>query len=99
MADSGRYNMAAGETTPRRKIRIGDMLVSNGVISEVQLMTALSEQKKTGQKLGNTLVDLGFIDEKRLLQFLSQQLQIPLIDVAGMRVDNEVVRLLPETVA
>ncbi len=99
MADPGKYNMAAGATTPRRKIRIGDMLVSNGVISEVQLMTALSEQKKTGQKLGNTLVDLGFIDEKRLLQFLSQQLQIPLIDVAGMRVDNEVVRLLPETVA
>ena len=99
MADPGVDNMAVGATAPRRKIRIGDLLVSNAVISEPQLMSALAEQKKTGQKLGNTLVDMGFIDEKRLLEFLSQQLQIPLVDVAGARVDNAVVRLLPETVA
>ena len=84
---------------PHRKIRIGDLLVSNGVITEAQLMSALKEQKKTGQKLGYTLVDMGFIDELRLLEFLSQQLQIPLIDIAGYRADPEVVRLLPETVA
>ena len=86
-------------TAPHRKIRIGDLLVSNGVITEAQLMSALAEQKKTGQKLGNTLVDMGLIDETRLLEFLSQQLQIPLIDVAGTRVDPSVARLLPETVA
>ena len=85
--------------TPQRKIRIGDLLVSNGVITEAQLMSALAEQKKTGQKLGYTLVDMGFIDELRLLEFLSQQLQIPLVDIAGYRADPGVVRLLPETVA
>ena len=88
-----------GATAPHRKIRIGDLLVSNGVITEPQLMSALAEQKKTGQKLGNTLVDMGLIDETRLLEFLSQQLQIPLVDVAGFRADPGVVRLLPETVA
>ncbi len=84
---------------PQRKIRIGDLLVSNAVITEAQLMAALAEQKKTGQKLGYTLVDMGLIDETRLLEFLSQQLQIPLVDVAGHQVEPEVVRLLPETVA
>jgi MSHA biogenesis protein MshE len=84
---------------PQRKIRIGDLLVSNGVITEAQLLAALAEQKKTGQKLGYTLIDSGYIDEDRLLQFLSQQLQIPLIDLATYAADPTTVRLLPETVA
>ena len=99
MADMSGEAKVAGSTTPHRKIRIGDLLVSNGVISEAQLMSALAEQKKTGQKLGNTLIDSGFIDENRLLEFLSQQLQIPLIDLSSHVVDRQVVRLLPETVA
>ena len=99
MADMSGEAKVAEATTPHRKIRIGDLLVSNGVISEAQLMSALAEQKKTGQKLGNTLIDSGFIDENRLLEFLSQQLQIPLIDLSSHVVDRQVVRLLPETVA
>jgi MSHA biogenesis protein MshE len=90
---------SAATKGPRRKIRIGDLLVSEGVIGEAQLNNALAEQKKTGQKLGNTLVDLGYIDERRLLEFLSQQLQVPLIDVNGLRVDPQVVQQLPETIA
>lgn len=82
MTDMSAENKAAA-STPHRKSRIGDLLVSNGVISEPQLMSALAEQKKTGQKLGNTLVEMGFIDESRLREFVSQQLQIPLVDVAG----------------
>ncbi len=93
-------NVDRGATaTPQRKIRIGDLLVSSGVITEAQLNQALSDQKKTGQKLGTTLVDLGFIDETRLLEFVSQQLQIPLVDVLSIRVESRDVRLLPETVA
>ena len=98
MSEPG-IDMDAASAGPRRKIRIGDLLVSNGVISETQLLSALAEQKKTGQKLGNTLVDLGFIDESRLLAFLSQQLEIPLIDLSTLRVDPHTVRLLPEPVA
>ncbi|MGD8958173.1 MAG: GspE/PulE family protein, partial [Chromatiaceae bacterium] len=44
-------------------------------------------------------VDMGVIDEMRLLEFLSQQLQIEFVDVLNLRVDSQVVRLLPETVA
>ena len=99
MADLSADTKAATTSAPQRKIRIGDLLVSNAVITEAQLMAALTEQKKTGQKLGYTLVEMGFIDETRLLEFLSQQLQIPLVDVVGYRADPQVVRLLPETVA
>ena len=38
-----------------QKIRIGDLLVANGLITEEQLQTALQEQKKLGLKIGKTL--------------------------------------------
>ena len=81
----------------RKKIRIGDLMVENKLISEGQLGTALSEQKKTGRRLGRTLIELGYIDEDSLLNFLSQQLKIPHIDLRTYKFNPETVRLLPET--
>jgi MSHA biogenesis protein MshE len=85
--------------TTRRRIRIGDLLVEKREISEGQLQAALAEQKRSGHKLGHTLIELGFLDEQRLLDFLSQQLQIPYIDLKSYPVRQEVVKLLPETLA
>jgi len=44
----------------QRKIRLGDLLVQAGLISEAQLQLALQDQKRTGSKLGRTVLDLGF---------------------------------------
>jgi len=84
---------------PRKKIRIGDLLVQNHIISHEQLLTALAEQKKTGRKLGRTLIDLSFIKETDLLNFLSRQLQIPFLDIAQYPRKPDVVKLLPEILA
>ena len=84
---------------PRQKIRIGDLLVQNKLITYDQLMNALAEQKKTGRKLGHTLIDLGLITETELLNFLSRQLQIPLIDIKQYRRDDKVTSSLPESLA
>ena len=84
---------------PRKKIRIGDLLVEHKIISENQLQAALGEQKKSGRKLGRTLIELGFITEDQLLEFLSRQLQVPFIDLKHYKYDPETVRLIPETVA
>ncbi len=88
-----------GAEKARRRLRIGDLLVQQGVINEEQLMHALAEQKKRGHKLGNTLVELGLVEEDRLLELLSEQLHVPLIDLSAIRLDPEVVRSLPETLA
>jgi len=80
-----------------KKIRLGDLLVQEKVISEAQLQQALAEQKKTGRKLGRTLVELGFLDEDQLLDFLSRQLQVPFIDLRRYMYKAETVRKLPET--
>ncbi|WP_404369290.1 GspE/PulE family protein [Marinobacter sp.] len=84
---------------PRKKIRIGDLLVQNEVITEEQLMTALREQKNTGRKLGRTLVDLGYVEEDNLLNFLSRQLDIPFVQLRHFQFNNELIKRLPETLA
>ena len=80
----------------RLKIRLGDLLVENRVISEAQLELALGEQKKTGRKLGRTLIDNGYISEDDLLEFLSKQLDVPFIDLSQFNFDPNTIRLLPE---
>ena len=86
--------MAAGQ---KQKIRIGDLLVQNGVITEPQLMEALNTQKKTGQKLGRALVALGFVKEARFIEFLSQQLNIPAVDLSHYKLGQKDVKRLSET--
>jgi len=83
----------------RKRIRIGDLLIENKVISEAQLNTALAEQKKTRRKLGKTLIDLGYIQESQLLTLLSQQLKIPYIELQQYPIDREILKLLPEIYA
>lgn len=83
----------------RKKVRIGDLLVQNGVITDEQLMTALAEQKKSGRKLGRTLIELHFITEDQLLTLLSRQLQVPFIELKQFNYKADIVRLLPETFA
>lgn len=87
------------EVQPPRKLRLGDVLTQQGLISEEQLNRALAEQKKTGRKLGQTIVDLGFVEEDKLLKLLSEQLRIPFIDLKHFRLNNALIRSLPETQA
>jgi MSHA biogenesis protein MshE len=84
---------------PRQKIRIGDLLVKNGVITDSQLMQALATQKKTGGKLGNTLVELDLVTSQQFHEFLASQLGLPFIDLKHYNYDPETVRVLPETAA
>ncbi len=82
-----------------KKIRLGDLLVEQGLITEDQLQHALSEQKKLGRKLGGTLIELGMIDENSLLNLLASQLNIPLIDINNYQYSDEIAKLLPESIA
>ena len=81
------------------KIRIGDLLVGSGDITQEQLMSALAEQKESGLKLGRILVDSGYVSEDRLLGFLSEQLGVPYIDLEDFEYDEATVARLPETYA
>ncbi|MFD2167772.1 GspE/PulE family protein [Thalassotalea euphylliae] len=81
---------------PKLKMRLGDLLVHEHIISEEQLMQALGSQKNSGRKLGDVLIELGYISERQLLEFLAQQLDVPFMDISQLRVPGEVASLLPE---
>lgn len=88
--------MAVTTAERPRKIRIGDLLIANKIISQEQLNTALADQKKSGRKLGRVLIENGFVSEDQMLNFLSQQLNIPYIDLKRFNYKAEIVRLIPE---
>ena len=82
--------------TPKLRMRLGDLLVNEGIVTDSQVEDALKKQRELGRKLGSTLVELGYIGEIELLKFLAQQLNIEYIDISQSRIDPEVVQLLPE---
>jgi MSHA biogenesis protein MshE len=83
----------------QKKIRIGDLLVQQGFISEEQLQQALEEQKASGVKLGEAIVKLGFMDENTFLNFFAKNLGIPFVDLKQREYDNDLISLLPEAYA
>ena len=80
----------------KMKMRLGDLLVQQGAISEEQLMSALAEQRQTGRKLGATLIAMELVSEQQLLEILSAHLDVPLIDIDNYNVNPNAVKLLPE---
>jgi Type II secretion system (T2SS), protein E, N-terminal domain len=65
------------------RIKIGDLLVKAGVITELQLKAALAEQQQWGGKLGDILVRMEFLTEEVLVRALSKQTGIPRADLTG----------------
>ena len=83
-----------------RKKRLGDLLVEAGVITQDQLMQALSVQKteRKGQRLGVVLMDLGFTDEKQIVKALCSQLKLQPVDLSNIRIPEEITKLTEEAV-
>ena len=51
-------------------MRLGDLLISAGVIRPEQLNDALAIQKKTRERLGDVLINNGIITEQQLIEAL-----------------------------
>lgn len=81
---------------PRKKVRLGDLLIEHNLISQAQLEQALAEQKSSGQKLGRVLIDSGYVTEDQILEALSQQLKIPFVDLLHYKFNPETIKLIPE---
>lgn len=81
------------------KVRLGDMLVQQGLISAEQLENGLQEQKRTGLKLGRVLVDSGYVTERKIAEALARQLALPFLDLSNFNVKTEIVQKLPEAQA
>ena len=82
----------------RKKVRLGDVLVQNGVITEADLQRGLERQKGSGRKLGETLVDEGITTEENIARALSNQLHYDMVDLQNIEIAQEVLDLVPANV-
>mgnify|MGYP002680300317 FL=1 len=82
----------------RKKLRLGDVLVNSGVITEEELKKGLERQKNSGRKLGETLVDEGFATEENIAKALSSQLHYDMIDLQNVSIEEDVLSLVPASV-
>lgn len=81
------------------KIRLGDILVQQKLLTEEQLKHSLEEQKKTGRRLGHVLIEKKFITEEQISKALARQLGADYIDLKHYNFKREMVAKLPETQA
>src|SRR5215208_5390243 len=88
--------MAAPAATP---LRIGDLLIREGLITKEQLDQALLEQKQNGTRIGYNLVKLGFVPEIELTKTLAKQYKMPAVDLSKFEVDPKVAKLIPGEMA
>ena len=58
-------------------LRLGELLIKEGLLNASQLEKSVVTQKKEGGRLGEVVVKLGFIREDQLVQILGKQLGIP----------------------
>jgi MSHA biogenesis protein MshE len=81
------------------KIRLGDLLIAQKIISQAQLGLALENQKKSGRRLGRVLIEQGFASEEQICEAISRQLNIPYVNLKFYNFNDQVVRRLPEAQA
>ena len=79
------------------RIRLGDLLIQEVLITSAQLDEALIEQKKSGRKLGRICIDRQWVTEVQIAKAVAHQLRAPFIDLASRNLRPEVTALLPET--
>ncbi len=88
------------ETSSIKNVRIGDVLLEYGYITQKQLEQALDYQKQNkGKRIGAVLIELGAITERQMLQALAQRLHLKLIDISTVTINIEAVGLIPQQLA
>ncbi|WP_312636654.1 GspE/PulE family protein [Oscillibacter sp.] len=79
--------------------RLGDLLVSVGLISPEQLEHALEFQKKTKNRLGSELIEEKIITEQQLMSALQKQLGVECVDLSQIQIPPRLAELLPKNIA
>ena len=83
----------------RKKLRLGELLVQQGLITHDQLRIALTEQKTQNMPIGRLLVRLGFVTEAVIRDIMARTIGQESIDLTQVLVDAEALRLVPQEFA
>jgi type II secretory ATPase GspE/PulE/Tfp pilus assembly ATPase PilB-like protein len=83
----------------RKKLRLGELLLQRGLITQDQLRIALTEQKEHQLPIGRQLVRLGFVTEAVIRDIMARTIGHDSIDLAHVVVDPEALKMVPEEFA
>ncbi|RJR46447.1 MAG: type II/IV secretion system protein [Desulfobacteraceae bacterium] len=81
-----------------KRKRLGEILAEANLITSTQLELALTEARKSGRRLGRILIENGWASEDDICRTLSSQLRIPKIDLAGRKIENKILNLIPPSI-
>ncbi len=90
---------ASPTATAAAKRHIGQILISQGILTEDQLRIALLEQMKSKLPVGKLLVNLGFVSEATLRDALSEKLGMQSVDLSQIIIDSQAMKLVPREFA
>lgn len=82
----------------RKRLRLGELLLENNLITEEPLNIALEEQKAKGIKLGEAIIGLGYVTQDAINDLLCQQLNIDFVDLRKIEIDDSIARMVGEKV-
>src|SRR2546425_12805636 len=85
--------------SPKRRRKLGQVLMEAGLLSHDQLTKALEECARSGKRLGEYLADQGIVSEHDLTPGLSNQLGFLFVDLAKHALTPELSSTIPEPVA
>lgn len=77
------------------RVRLGQMLLDEGCINEMQLNSAIAHQGRWNTRIGEALVALGYLSERTMLVTLARQLGVPYVELGDRRVPRAVLDLVP----
>ncbi|MDR7419279.1 MAG: ATPase, T2SS/T4P/T4SS family [Armatimonadota bacterium] len=82
-----------------RRVRLGQILVEAGVITQDQLRMALDAQKKTGDRIGQVILNMGLGSQEAIAAALAQQLNIEFLRIDPHQLHDDVLLRVPEPMA
>ena len=83
----------------RKKLRLGELLVQQGLITTDQLSIVLAEQRHNNIPMGRLLVRLGFVTESAIRDVMARTIGQESIDLAQVVADPEALKLVPQDFA
>jgi len=79
-------------------VRIGEVLVKQGLVRTDQMTKALDDQKKTGTRLALVLINQGIIKEQQLLKVMETVYSLPGIDLYQFQIQADVIQMVPRDI-
>nr|BFD67414.1 type IV-A pilus assembly ATPase PilB [Bdellovibrio sp. HAGR004] len=79
-------------------LKIGEILVKQGLLKPDQLQAAMEEQKKSGSRLTTSIIQLGFLKENQILRAVEKHFAVPGVEVNTFEIEPSLISLISRDV-